>query len=135
MKKIIVVTSLLFLSCTEQNKFDKILTTKSDSTFWIRKVEDKKGNYIYINSQLVFFENHKMMSFNSFEENKLGNRSVLNMEGSNEENWTYNEKDSIFKICAVCIYKIDKYSKDTIFMNNRDNGEKFILIRKPGYTK
>lgn len=132
MKRIIIIICILFLSCTKQNKFEKNLTSESNNHFWIRKVIDEKGNYRYINSQIVFFEDYKMMSFNSFDENKLGNRSMINIEGSNEENWSYNKKDSTFQICAVCIYKVTKFSRDTIFMKGKGYGGDFILIKHKG---
>lgn len=133
MKKIILIICVLFLSCTKENKFEANIISQGKNSFWIKKVVDVKGDYIYINSQVIFLDNYKMMSFNSFDENKLGNRSIINLEASNEESWSYDRKDSIFKICAVCIYKIDKYSRDTIFMKNKDNGEKFVLIKKRHY--
>lgn len=133
MKKIILIICVFFLSCTEENKFEANIISEGSNSFWIKKAVDEKGDCVYINSQIVFLDNYKMMSFNSSDENKLGNRSIINLEGWNEESWSYDRKDSIFKICAVCIYKIDKYSRDTIFMKNKDNGEKFVLKKKRHY--
>jgi hypothetical protein len=130
MRIFFIIMSFIVLSCKKQNKFEKNITTESNNCYWTRKAKGNNGNYLYFNSQIVFFNNYKMMSFLSDDENKLGSRSIINIEGSNEEKWSYNEKDSIFQICAVCIFKVDKYSRDTIFMTNKYNDEKFVLIRK-----
>lgn len=131
MKKIFVfgIVYILF-SCSDNHNFEDNLTIQNDISYWILKVEEDNGNYKYLNSQFVFFENGESLVLSSFEENVKGTPSIINLEGSSLHEWNFNGKDSIFQICSDCFYKVKRYTNDSIKMVNKIDGKKFILVRK-----
>ena len=130
MRGFLVFVMFFCLSCSSNQEFEDCLINENNESFWVLKSLDDNGNYTYVNSQFVFFENGKSIAFNSFNEDKKGTQSMLNIEGASFNNWRYNSVDSVFQICSECVYKVQFYSNDSIRMTNKFNGEKFLLVKK-----
>jgi len=118
-----------FLSCKRNNDILNIIEYQDDGSYWIQKEQLKNSLYAYSKLQWVFYADGSTESFSSSEENKKGSPSLLNIESSSKGTWTFNEKDSTFRICAVCVFKIEKISQDTIFMSGKGYNGNFILVK------
>ena len=129
MKKILVlIVTTLILSCGSDNELKKILTSQSDSEFWILKEKDSRGRFKYNHNQWTFSPDGTSMSYFSKDENKKGDPLLLNMEGTSKPKWYYQSKDSTLEVCWLVNYKVEKFTTDTIFMEGKTNRGSFLLI-------
>jgi hypothetical protein len=127
MKKLLFLLTLLF-SCNS-NPFIKNLTNNGQNCFWIEKKIDKNSHYEYFNSQLQFYPDGTFMQYLSTDENKKGDQAIHNIEGSSEGAWEFHENDSTFSINSHDVYKVIKYSKDTVLIEGKNFKGSFALIR------
>ena len=133
MKKIvsILILILVFSSCEKHSKFEEYLVKDNNKTFWIEKMMDSTGNYRYYARQSVFFIDNTLTSLSSLNENEKGFRQVVPIEGGEQEKWNYNENNNTLTTSYRTTFKIEKYSKDTIFMKlTTAKKEQFIMVRK-----
>ena len=129
MKKAILILAIILSSCTEQNPFEKYLINKDD-TFWVEKMMDSTANYKYYNRQSVFLSDYTIESLSSVDENKKGFRLVTHFDGVVKQNCIFNKHDSTLTTSYRTIFKIKKYSNDTIYMKmTTGKNEDFILIK------
>lgn len=129
MKKTTIILLLVFIGCKSNSGFVGILTSQTPPSFWVKKII-QKGTFVNTYNQSEFNPDGTMNSYFSLNENKKGTPDGVNVDASNaEDHWLYNKQDSTLKICAVCIYKITKYTRDTIFMTDKNSPAKFVLIR------
>ncbi len=119
-----------FLCCKRKNDILKVIEYHNDGKYWVQKEQLNNGSYSYSMLQWVFYADGSTESFSSSEENKKGSPSILNMECSGKGKWSFNEKDSTFKICDVCIFKVNKVKQDTIFMTGKGYKGNFILVKQ-----
>jgi len=128
MKKALALVTLI-LSCGSDHGLKKMLTSQSDSGFWILKEKDSLGRCRYNHSQWTFSSDGTSMSYFSSDENKKGNPLLINMEGSGKPKWYYQNKDSTLELCWLVDYKVKKITTDTIFMERKRSKGSFVLIR------
>lgn len=107
-----------------------MLEDKNDGSYWVQKEQLNNGEYSFSTLQWVFYSDGSLQSLSSSDENKKGSPSLLNIESSSKGNWTFDQRDSTFEICAVCIFKITKTNPDTIFMTEKKYKTHFILVKR-----
>ena len=123
---------LLFTGCTRQNSFKDILTGNQDRDYWVRKTIDTGGHYIFLNSNLQFSPDGRAAYYITNDEHKIGN-SFMFVEGPvSPLIWTFDAKDSTFRIGPSLIYKVAMYTRDTILMEGKGYKGRFALIRRHG---
>ncbi|GGF30517.1 hypothetical protein [Flavobacterium limi] len=131
MKKIILISLVFLSSCKNESLFEQSLINDKDNTYWVEFMMDSTGNYKYNKRQSVFFSNSRLSSLSSENEDRIGTPQVKLIEGGNQEKWSYNEKNNTLTTSYRTTFKIERYTKDTIFMKlTTGRKEKFIMIRK-----
>ncbi len=134
MKKIVSILILILVlsSCEKQNPFEKNLIDDSQNTFWARKAKDSLGNFNYFGIQMIFNKDKTAEGLCSDNENIKG-KSCFQLESRNEKkskDWDYYVENDLFFMFPD-VYKITKYSKDTIYMHLLiGKQEQFIMVRK-----
>lgn len=131
-RAIIITIIVIFTSCKQQSEFEKILTTDSEKYFWIKKSQDPSGKYIYFQHQFIFNEDKTSDFFYSNNENIKGEYGNIHIEGEvrKSKDWEYFEENNLFFMFPD-VYKVTKYSHDTIKMNLLiGKKENFILVKK-----
>jgi len=129
MRKFSIIYLVFFLGCRHQNAFTKILTKSNKNCHWARKTIDDQGKYSYLNSNVQFSIDGDFIYFISDDEHKKGNGYVMDEAPTTGYTWTFSEKDSTFTIGSGLIYKVIKYSPDTILMEGKGYKGRFALIR------
>jgi len=122
-----------FFSCKRKNDILKILEYHNGDSYWIQKERLDDGKYSFSTLQWIFYSDGSSQSLSSTDENKKGSPSLLSLESSGKGTWSFNEKDSTFKICDVCLFKIKKINPDTIFMSGKGYRGDFILVKHKTY--
>lgn len=123
------VIGILFLSsCVIRSDFEKNLITQGKKDYWNEFKRGHNNAIEYTHTQWCFYENGTSISLVSFDPDKKGTPSVINMESSNKLKWEYKESDKTLKICANCIYVVKRYNRDTILLNFENNAE-YIFVR------
>lgn len=120
---------LSFFCCKRKNDILKVLEYNNDDSYWIQKQRINYGQYSFSTLQWIFYSDGSSQPLSSIDENKKGSPSMLNLESSGRGAWSFNEEDSTFKICDVCVFKIKKVSQDTIFMIGKGFKGDFILVK------
>jgi len=125
----ILLIVVILLSCKRKSEIVSILEDKNDGSYWVQKAQLSNGTYFYSTVQYIFYKDGSSQPLSSYDENKKGVPSLLNMESSSKLSWSFNQQDSTFKICAVCIFKITKINQDTIFMTENKHKTNYILVK------
>jgi len=130
MKKIgLYIMMISLCSCGRKNEIVKVLEHKNDNSYWNQKKLLDDGTYSFSTLQWIFYNDGSSQPLSSLDENKKGSPSLLNLESSGKGTWSFNKKDSTFKICDVCVFKIKKIRHDTIFMIGKGYNGDFILVK------
>lgn len=130
MKKTILILAIILSACTKHIPFEEYLINKDDS-FWVEKMMDSTGKYIYHDRQSVFHSDYTIENLASVNENKKGFRQVVLIEGGSPQKWSFNKNDNTLTTSYRTKFKIKKYLNDTIYMKiTTAKHEDFILIRK-----
>lgn len=128
MRNFLLFILLLAISCTDDDGFISNLCLNNE-TFWNFKEIDKKGRFIYLNSQFKFEKGGISYQFVSYDETRRGSLAIISLESSSNGDWSYDEKTKTLKTCPECLYVIERFSADTILMTGKGFPGKFALIR------
>ncbi|WP_293312590.1 hypothetical protein [Pedobacter sp. UBA5917] len=126
---VLFIVTVSFLGCKGRNDMKHLLEYQNDNSYWIQKEKMKNGSYAYVGLQWIFYADGSSRPLSSANENQKGSPSMLNMESSSKGEWTFNHTDSTLKICAVCVFKIKKVARDTVFMSGKGYKGDFILVK------
>ncbi|MGZ3836392.1 MAG: hypothetical protein ACXVB0_22955, partial [Mucilaginibacter sp.] len=123
---------ILVSACSRPTKFQRVLTDTSHNSYWISKKINPNAEYKDQFDRFQFTSNGKCNIYHSTSENEKGSQWKF-IEGKSDDYWSFNEKDSVLKIDRL-IYRVVRFSKDSIIMEGKGYQGKFALINSKSAT-